>query len=97
LASVKRERMWVLISASIYLVSYIIFIGIFGAVMLQINWYNRSLDDGCPEVKKKLRRSGDEFMGYSICGFVLIGTSIILTFASLFFYNFPMEDKNTGS
>jgi len=89
----KMERMWVLISASIYLVSYIIFVGIFGAVMFQINARNREFDDWCPELKKKVRRSGDEFMGYSICGFVLIGTSTIFTLASLF----SIEDKNTGS
>ena len=83
MASMEMEKMWILISASIYLVSYIIFVGLFGAIMFQINMHNSDLDNKCPEVKKKLRRSGDEFIAYSICGFVLIGTSIIFTLASL--------------
>jgi len=83
LAYVNTKNMWILISASIYLIGYIIFVGLFAAVMLQINEYKNEFDEECPVVKKKLRRSSDEFMSYSICGFVLIGTSIIFTLASL--------------
>jgi len=83
LAYLNTTRMWVFLSASIYLVGYMIFVGFFGAVIIQVSWHNHQFDEWCPEVNKKFRRSGDEFMGYSICGFALIGTSIILTFVSL--------------
>jgi len=82
-ASRNEKKMWVLMSASIYLVGYMIFIALFGAVIVHIGWYNHGFNWECPEVKKKFRRSGDEFIGYSICAFFLIGTSIIFTLASL--------------
>jgi len=84
-AYVNTKKMWALTSAFIYLVGYLIFIGLFGPVIAQINLRNSDFSDNiCDSVKKKMRRSGDEFMAYSICGFVLIGTSIICTFASAF-------------
>jgi len=78
----KEKKMWAFISACIYIVGYIIFVGLFGAIMLQINENNHGLNHFCKDVRKKVRRSGDEFMGYSICGFVLIAGSIICTLAS---------------
>ena len=72
-------------SLTMYFVGYVIFAGLFGVVMNQINYRNFNLDKAghCDNVKKKFRRSGDEFMGYSICGFVLIMTSIICTLNSV--------------
>jgi len=78
----KEKKMWAFISACIYIVGYIIFVGLFGGIMLQINENNHYLNRYCKDVRKKVRRSGDEFIGYSICGFVLIAGSIICTLAS---------------
>jgi len=87
----NTTKQWASIPASIYIVSYMIFIGLFGVIMLRINERNREFNDECNDVKKKYRRSGNEFMAYSICGFVLIGASIICTVISIFF----AEDKRT--
>ena len=84
-AYVNITKTWASISACIYLVGYIIFVGLFGVVMYQINEYNffNFNDDSiCGNIIKKFKRSSNEFMSYSICGFVLIGTCIICTLAS---------------
>jgi len=85
-AYINTTKTWVIISAFIYLVGYMIFIGLFGAIMVQISAYNSKYYnyDVCDDVRKKTRRSSDEFMGYSICGFVIIATSITCTFVSAF-------------
>ena len=74
-----------LVSTSIYFVGYIIFVGLFGVVMTQINYRKSKFDEleYCDNVRKKFRRSGNEFMGYSICGFVFIMVSIICTLVSV--------------
>jgi len=79
------DKRLALISASIYLVTYIMFAGLFGAVMNQVNYRNFKFDElePCDNVKKRFRRSGDEFLGCSICGFVLIMISIICTVTSV--------------
>jgi len=61
--------------------------------MVRINERNREFDNECDDVKKKYRRSGNEFIAYSICGFLLIGASIILTIISVFF----AESQTVGS
>jgi len=73
-------------SACLYSTGYIIFVGLFGAVMAEINAQNSCLNRSplCEEVKRKFRRSGNEFKGYSICAFVLITLSVIFTFYSTF-------------
>jgi len=73
------EKIWIMISTALFFLGYVIFIGLFGAVMLQINTENKDMNRLCKEVKKKLRRSGDEFMGYSICSFILIFGAILCT------------------
>jgi len=78
-ASMKTEKPWIMISAALFFLGYVIFVGLFGAVMLQINEVNKDMDNYCKEVKKKIRRSGDEFMGYSICSFILIFGAILCT------------------
>jgi len=92
-AYINTTKRWVSIPACIYLVSYMIFIGLFGAIMVRINERNREFDNECDDVKKKYRRSGNEFIAYSICGFLLIGASIILTIISVFF----AESQTVGS
>jgi len=77
--SMKMEKIWIMISTALFFLGYVIFIGLFGAVMLQINTENKDMNRLCKEVKKKLRRSGDEFMGYSICSFILIFGAILCT------------------
>ena len=69
----------VLVSALIYIVGYVIFVALFGVAMTEINYRNSSFDkiDLCDNIKKKFRKSGDEFKYYSICGFVAIGISIM--------------------
>ena len=76
-----------LVSACLYSIGYITFLGLFGAIMAQINAQNSDLNNDeflCEEVRVKLRRSGNEFMGYSICAFVLITLSVIFIFCSAF-------------
>jgi len=88
-AALESESDWsktfALISASIYFVGYMVFVGLFGVVMTNINYRNSKFDElePCENVKKRFRRSGDEFMGCSICAFVLIMISIICTVTSV--------------
>lgn len=78
-ASISMNKMFVFISSGIFIFGYLIFIGIFGAVMVQVNSRNNELRNSHSDIKKKLRRSGDEFMGYSICSFILIFGAIACT------------------
>ena len=73
-------------SACLYSTGYIIFVALFGVIMSQINAHNSCLDRSllCEKVKKKLKRSGNEFMGYSICAFILITLSTVFTFYSAY-------------
>jgi len=76
-----------LISTCLYSIGYIIFLGLFGAIMAQINTQNSGINNDlflCEKVKRKFRRSGNEFIGYSICAFFLITLSIIFTSYSAF-------------
>jgi len=87
LAHLNSKKELVLVSACPYSIGYIIFVGLFGAIMAQISAQNSCLkgDPPCEKVKMKLRSSGNEFMGYSISAFVLITPSIIFTFYSALF------------
>jgi len=75
-----------LLSVCLYSIGYIIFVALFGVIMSQINAHNSCLDRSllCEKVKKKLKRSGNEFMGYSICAFILITLSTVFTFYSAY-------------
>lgn len=95
IASIKMERTWIWISASLFLAGYALFIGLFGTIMVDLNYNRRLINNSsakpvgtgyekcCPAEKDKFKRSSDEFLAYSICSFVLIGISIILTLISL--------------
>jgi len=96
----KLAKVKTLISACLYSVGYVIFAGLFGAIMAQIEAQNSELDNNaflCEKVKKKFRRSGNEFMSYSICGFLLITPSIIFTFCSAFLLKSPPSSQNASS
>jgi len=84
-ASTKMEKIWIMISAGIFIFGYVLFIGLFGPVMVQINAYNKEvLGKECTAVKKKLRRSGDEFTGISVCSFIFIFGAIVCTTIPVF-------------
>lgn len=88
LGSSNMEKMWIMISAGLFLFGYILFVGLFGSAMQQINsrrypWTHKG-GNICKDIRKKIRRSSDEFMGYSICSFILIGVSIAFTGLALF-------------
>lgn len=71
--TIKGEKMWKIMGLMVFLISFIIFVGLFGAVMIGVKERTYGLEQNpCKEEEKKLRRSGDEFMGYSICSFILI-------------------------
>jgi len=95
----KLAKVLTLISACLYSVGYIIFIGLFGIIMAQINVQNSNLNEDslCEKVKKNSRRSGKEFMGYSICAFLLITPSIIFTFCSAFLLKLSSSSQNASS
>eukprot|EP00826_Nyctotherus_ovalis_P050013 TRINITY_DN6089_c0_g1_i11.p1 TRINITY_DN6089_c0_g1~~TRINITY_DN6089_c0_g1_i11.p1 ORF type:complete len:122 (-),score=22.44 TRINITY_DN6089_c0_g1_i11:324-689(-) len=91
LAAIKMERVWIWISAVTFLVGYMIFIGLFGTIMVDLNMKRRDLkveeiNGGaryCETEWKKFTRSSDEFIAYSVCSFVFTALSIICTLASL--------------
>ena len=96
----KSAKVQSLISACLYFVGYVIFVGLFGAIMAQIDAQNSELNNNafvCEKVKKKFKRSGNEFMSYSICGFLLITPSIIFTFCSAFLLKSPPSSQNASS
>jgi len=82
----RKPKVRVLASAILYIVGYTIFVALFGIVMNQINYRNSSFDkiDRCGNIKKKFRRSSNEFIYYSICGFVFIWISIMCTVGSVY-------------
>ena len=75
-----------LISASMYIFAYLLFVALFGIVMNQINYRNSRFDkiDLCGNMKKKFRRSSDEFIWYSMCGLVSIWICIMCTVGSAY-------------
>jgi len=82
----KSARVQALVSACLYSIGFVIFLGLFGAITREINAHNCCLSKTflCEEVKKKFRRSGNEFKGYSICALILITVSTVFTFYSAF-------------
>jgi len=81
----SMSEVYTLGSLVIYIIGYIIFAGLFGVTMAQINYRNLKLTKAgyCGNLEKKFKRSGNEFMSYSICGFILIIISILCTLYSL--------------
>jgi len=82
----KSAEVQALVSVCLYSIGFVIFLGLFGAIMREIDVQNSCLNKAflCEEVKKKFRRSGNEFKGYSICAFILIMLSTVFTFCSAF-------------
>jgi len=74
------------ISAFVYIVGYVVFVGFFGVIVIEINNRNSSFDkiDLCGDVKRRFRRSGDEYISYSISAFVSIAICIIYTVGSMY-------------
>ena len=84
-SSKYSKGIYSLISAIIFAVLYIIFIGLFISTWKSI----RMVDDDCAsylcnKFKKGAKRSSREFLGYSICAFILILISIVLTIVPAF-------------
>ena len=61
----------------LYTIGYIIFVGLFGPVMLNINYYNH-LDDFPDKGKSQI-----EFTAYSGCAFVFIFVCMVFTYLAL--------------
>jgi len=88
LALSTRDNIWIMISIAIFFLGYVIFIGLFGAVMVQINIYNTEvLDRECSVVKKHLRESGYTFMGYCLGSFFYISFLIFFNIVSMYKQN----------
>lgn len=95
IASIKAERLWIWISMGLFLVGYIIFVSLFSTIIVSVNYFRQGLRKGeskivgntveafCSEERDKFKRSSNEFLAYSICSFILIGISTLLTLVSL--------------
>jgi len=84
LAMLKDDDIWIVISTGIFLLGCAIFIGLFGAVMVQINIYNKEvLGKECSAVKSHLRRSGDEFTAWSALSFIFISAAVSFNIMAL--------------
>jgi len=96
-ASTKMEKMWIMISAGMFFFGYVLFIGLFGPVMVEINVYNKeTLGPECSAVKKKLRRSGDEFIGFSVCSFIFIFGAIVCNTIPIFALESPQKGHDNA-
>ena len=89
LASKTLNKMFAQLSLLIYMVGFIIFVGLFGSIMTQINEIRHELEDFdaekyCDEEIKQTKKSGNEFTGYSICSFITILISIALLCVSIY-------------
>lgn len=84
-AYAKNNRLCIMIAASLFIIGYVIFVGIFGNVMFHVNYANKIMKPLlCPKVFDKFKRSGNEFKAYSICSFILIFISIVCTLLPLY-------------
>ena len=79
-----KKLIWTMISTGSSLLGFLIFIGVFGAVMVQINIYNTEVLDGeCDVVKEHLRGSDNTFMGYWVASFTYIPFLILFNIGSM--------------
>jgi len=82
LASSKASKSLSMIAFILFLIGYIVFIIIFGCVWNSVRKVEDDCKDfynTCKDYKKGAIRSSREFLGYSICSFVLIMVAMILT------------------
>ena len=94
-ASMKMDKLFALISGIIFSVTYIIFIGLFGATWKSV----KDLEDDCPlfefkSYKKQAKKSSREFLGYSICSFILILGAIACTLLPAFTLGSESQSNN---
>lgn len=84
-ASIQPNKALAMGAGAMFTLLYLVFIGIFVSVWVSVKrmqkdcrYYNNK---DCKDFRKKFRRSSREFLGYSICAFVLIFAAIICCFA----------------
>ena len=83
-SAITKEKMCRKFGMAIFLISFIVFVGLFGAVMIKVNEENYGYKKlSCSERGSKFMRSGREFMAYSICSFITI-TAVILIYTVAF-------------
>ena len=78
-AALKQKKGLALVAGLLFLALYLLFVALFAAVWASVKKVDddcKSVYDKCPEVKKRITASSREFLGYSICSFILILTSI---------------------
>jgi len=83
----NTKKLWVLLSACLYIVGYVTFVVLFAIIMSRINKYKFYIpghDSICDDVKNKFKKSGTQFMAYSICGFIVIAGCIVCTLGCVF-------------
>ena len=83
-SGITKTKEWRVIGMVIFLISFTIFVGLFGAIMIRINEENYGYKKlSCGDRASKFMRSGKEFMAYSICSFITI-TTVILIYTVVF-------------
>lgn len=96
LASLKRNKTLAIVAGIIFAVLYGLFIGLFGAVWDSVKKVEDDckplFDSSCSDLKKNMTKSSREFLGYSICSFVLILAAI----AGCFMYFFVKTEGDTA-
>ena len=89
-----------LVAGIIFAVLYALFIALFGAIwdsQLKIEDDCKPIfDNNCSDLKGLLLRSSREFLGYSICAFILILYCIIACFLFALASEAPTEDASKG-
>ena len=79
-----KDFIWTMVSTGIFLLGLLIFTGLFGAIMVQVNIYNREvLDEECDVVKERLRVSGLLFIVLFAYSFFLTIFAVISNISSM--------------
>jgi hypothetical protein len=81
IGGVMVSKCWAIVTGTMFSVFYAIFIGLFAGAWVRIkNYETLCINFTCEQYMKKIKRSTYEFLGYSICSFMLILFSILFSF-----------------
>jgi len=81
IGGVMLSKCWAIVAGIMFTVFYVIFIGLFAGAWVRIRDFEIVCSFmSCEKYFKKIKRSTYEFIGYSICSFILILFAILFSF-----------------
>ena len=82
LGSLRNSKIITFISMIVLISVYLAFAALFGVIWNKTHEQRKCLENQCKEFEKRAKESSNEFLGYSICGFILMPLALLLIICS---------------